>query len=680
MRSGSNVAHTGWTAVAAAGALIQLAAVWELLRRGGADDREAHLLVIVLVVLGLSLSVALCVRQLWIARRLTREAGLTSDQLRLAMESAHAVAWDWDLKTGRGMLFGDLKTVFGINADRHAGRFADLRHYVHPDDLGRVWQAVGEARQRRTKYTETFRVLRPDRTIRWLLVNGSFHYAADGEPVRMLGISKDITDRRLTEEKLHESEARLSGIVKSAMDAIIATDEEQRITVFNPAAEAMFGRPAADALGTSIERFIPARFREVHARHIRPFGDIGAPARRMGALGKLRAVRGDGEEFPIEASISASSVQGRRLYTAILRDDTERQKAEAELRESEARFRLVADSAPVMLWMSGPDKLCTYVNRAWLAFTGRSNEAELGNGWADSVHPDDLKRSLETYEGAFDRREAFSMEYRVRRHDGEFRWILVSGVPRFNADGSCAGYIGSAVDLTSHKAAEDALADFSHRLVEAHESERARIARELHDDIGQRMAVLTIELDGLNQAPPPLAADLPIRIRGLSDYALQLAKDIQALSHQLHSSILDHQGVASASENFCRELSKQQGVDIAFSCQNMADDVPQDVALCLFRVLQEAVNNAVKHAGVRQVTVTMCTAGDEIRLEVVDAGVGFDQQAAAKSRGLGLISMQERMRLVDGSFAIESRPSEGTAVRVRAPLGRAGRLAVATLA
>jgi PAS domain S-box-containing protein len=668
MSTRSNVTHT-WTAIAAASALIQLAAVWELLRRGPGDVRVAQLLVIVLAALGLT--VALCVRHLLIARRLAREVSVTSDQLRLAMESAHAIAWDWDLKTDRGVVFGDLKTVFGINEDRHVGRIDDFRRYVHPDDHETVWRTLGEARERRTKFSATFRVRWPDGTTRWLAASGRFHYAADGEPVRMLGISGDITDRRLTEDRLDESQVRLSSIVQSAMDAIIAIDEEQRITVFNPAAEAIFGCPAADALGTSIERFIPSRFHEAHARHIRQFGNTGVTNRRVGALGQLRALRADGEEFPIEASISTGNVQGRRLYTVIVRDATERQKAEAVLRESEARFRLVADSAPVMLWMSGPDKLRTYVNPAWLAFTGRASESELGNGWADGIHPDDLKRCFDTSVTAFDRREAFSMEYRLRRHDGAFRWVLDSGVPRFDADGSCAGYIGSAVDVTSHREAADALADLSHRLVEAHESERARIARELHDDISQRMAVLTIDLDGLNRAIPPSATHLYDRIRALSDYALQLAKDIQALSHQLHSSTLDYQGIASASESFCRELSKQQSVDIAFSCQNVPDDVPQDVALCLFRVLQEAVTNAVKHAGVRRVTVTLRGTDDEIRLDVVDTGIGFDQRTAMKGRGLGLISMQERVRLVDGNIVIESRPGQGTAVRVRMPLGLA---------
>src|SRR5262249_36990803 len=172
----------------------------------------------------------------------------------------------------------------------------------------------------------------------------------------------------------------------------------------------------------------------------------------------------------------------------------ERTQAEQALRESEERFRLVANTAPVMIWMAGEDMLCNYVNSTWLEFTGRPTEAELGNGWADAVHDEDRNRCMETYNEAFHDRRTFQMEYRLRRHDGEYRWILDTGAPRFTPDGSFAGYIGSAIDVTEHKRAEELLSGFSRRLIDAHEKESTRIARELHDDIGQRMALLSIEL------------------------------------------------------------------------------------------------------------------------------------------------------------------------------------------
>ncbi len=209
---------------------------------------------------------------------------------------------------------------------------------------------------------------------------------------------------------------------------------------------------------------------------------------------QLRAVRVNGDEFPVDGSLSQADVRGRIIHTAILRDRTERQKAEHKLRDSAEGFRLIADTAPIMLWVSDPENFRTYFNRSWLVFTGRTLDAESGTGWATSVHPDDLKRCLPITQEAFAARQPFTVEYRLRRQDGQYRWIRDAGVPRFAVTGAFAGYIGSAVDFTLHK---ESLADMGRQMFEAHEMERDRIARVLHDDIGQRMALLTMELDGL---------------------------------------------------------------------------------------------------------------------------------------------------------------------------------------
>jgi PAS domain S-box-containing protein len=339
------------------------------------------------------------------------------------------------------------------------------------------------------------------------------------------------------------------------------------------------------------------------------------------------------------------------------------------VRESEERFRLVANTAPVMIWMAGTDRLCTYVNQPWLEFTGRPLEAELGNGWVEGVHKEDLKRCLRTYSEAFGQRQAFEMEYRVRRNDGEYRWILDIGVPRFKPDGSFAGYIGSCLDITDRKLAEEALASVGHRLIEAHEEERTWIARELHDDIVQRVALVTVELAQCDQQAADGTTGAHDHIRHASQLLFDLGKDIQALSHRLHSSKLEYLGLVTAAKSFCCELSEQRNVRIEFKHSDIPAAVPKEISLCLFRVLQEALQNAVRHSGAQGFAVEVHGAQDGIRLTVSDSGIGFDWRHAINDRGLGLISMRERLRLVNGELSIQSEPGRGTTVLARVPLG-----------
>ena len=538
----------------------------------------------------------------------------------------------------------------------------------------------------------------------------------DGEPC-VFAVIADVTERKQIQEKLRTSEARLAGIVGSALDAIIAIDAEQEIVLFNTAAEKVFGCAASEAIGTTIERFIPERYRSAHTTHVRRFGEsdvasdtivrspeyvdiLGADQpvqtsrrellnrihpddhdqvatelaritpERPYSTTRYRFVRSDGITIWLEKSARAFfDDQGSlQRMVGVIADITERKQIEQSLRESEERFRLVANTAPVMIWMAGPDKLVDYLNQPWLEFTGRPLETDLGNGWTEVVHPEDLSTLLDTYTQAFDRRDRFEMEYRLRRHDGEYRWVSNTGVPRFNPDHSFAGYIGSCMDVTDRKLAEESLASVGRRLIEVHEQERTWIARELHDDINQRIALLAIELDRWNHLPGSGAA-VHDHIQNVSQYLSEIGKDIQALSHRLHSSKLEYLGIATAAKSFCRELSEQHKVQIDFSHSDIPRNLPKEAELCLFRVLQEALQNAAKHSGVQHFKVELRGTPEEIQLSVSDAGIGFDWQDAINRRGLGLISMRERLQLVNGELSIRSEPGHGTAIYASVPVG-----------
>jgi PAS domain S-box-containing protein len=483
--------------------------------------------------------------------------------------------------------------------------------------------------------------------------------------VPLLVVASVVEERRAKEKALTSSEARYRAIVEDQTELICRLLPDGTYTFVNDAYCQYFRRSREELLGQTFWQFLPPEGHQAAREFLSSITPGHAVATREHEViapgGEIRWQQWRDRGF--------FDQEGRLVeYQAVGRDITERKLAEAAARESEERFRVLANAAPVMLWMSGPDKLCTDFNRPWLEFTGRPIEAELGNGWADSVHPDDLDECFKTYVDAFDRREPFRMEYRLRRHDGEYRWILDIGVPRQAPDGSFAGYIGSAVDVTEQKHARAALSSLSQRLMDAHEQERTWVARELHDDICQQIVAMTIQLHTLSQAAPADTVEIRSRIRELSKRLAQLGGDVQAISHRLHSSKLEYIGIVRAAAGFCDEISSQHAVEVDFSHEGIPPNLPQATAIALFRVLQEALKNAIKHSGARHFEVKLAGTANEIQLEVIDHGIGFDQDASIQTHGLGLISMQERLNLINGKLSIESRPGAGTTIRARVPV------------
>lgn len=360
------------------------------------------------------------------------------------------------------------------------------------------------------------------------------------------------------------------------------------------------------------------------------------------------------------------------LITGLLYQRAQRTNAEAVLRESEKRFRVMANTTPSLIWMCDTRAEITYLNDRWIAFTSTNQDAGHGNPWSSRLHPDDVKRVTETIFHALKVQQPFSNEFRLRRSDDVYRWMFNVASPRVNGDGSFAGFIGSIIDTTDQKLAQQALEKVSGQLIEAQEKERSRIARDLHDDICQRLALLSMELERVNRSPSGLSKPVADDISQIRRQCSEIADDVQSLSHQLHSFKLDYLGVAAAIKGCCRELSKQHNVDIEFTASNVPMNLPKDISLCLFRVAQEALHNSVKYSGTSRYTVELRGMSDRIQLKVNDSGAGFDVEEARKNRGLGLVSMQERVHLVSGSISVESKRGEGTTILVTVPIAQNG--------
>jgi PAS domain S-box-containing protein len=344
----------------------------------------------------------------------------------------------------------------GYSADEIIGEH--FSRFYTPEDIaeGKPQQALDIAAAQGKYVDEGWRVRRDGKRFLASVTLSAVHDAA-GQLRGFAKITRDVTEQKQKEEALRSTQAKLQGIIDSAMDAIISVDEQQRIVVFNQAAEAVFRCTAMDTIGSTLDRFIPNSLREVHRDYIRQFGNAGVTARSMHSPGILTAVRADREEFPIEATISQVQAGGEKLFTVILRDITERKRAEEAQRESEAQFRTLADSIPQLCWMANADGWIFWYNERWYEYTGTSAEQMEGWGWQSVHDPAALPKVMERWTDSIATGEPFEMIFPLRGADGAFRPFLTRVRPVKDADGKIVRWFGTNTDINAQKKIEEAL-------------------------------------------------------------------------------------------------------------------------------------------------------------------------------------------------------------------------------
>ena len=347
-----------------------------------------------------------------------------------------------------------------------------------------------------------------------------------------------------------------------------------------------------------------------------------------------------------------SSLQSLLIF-ALFWQRARRRKAEIEFGKSEQKFSKAFRRSPLAITIvSANDGHYIDVNEAFEIQTGWKRDEVIGhspqelNLWVNPEQRIAIMKQL------VDQANVKDLEVRFRRKDGQIRTGLGSAELIDVHGEPCA--LSVIADITERKQAEESMAGFSRRLIEAQETERTRIARELHDDINQRVAMVAITLQTAKEGLPNSEVKTGRILDEAGELVSELETDVQALSHRLHSSKLEYLGLEAATSGFCRELSERQNVKIDLHCEGIPEDLSSEVSLCLFRVLQEALHNAAKYSGVNEFEVALNGASHEIQLRVHDSGVGFDAKQAINGHGLGLTSMKERLRLVSGELSINS--------------------------
>jgi PAS domain S-box-containing protein len=475
-----------------------------------------------------------------------------------------------------------------------------------------------------------------------------------------------VEERKQAEGAIRESEERYRRIVETANEGIWLVDSKHHTLFVNQHMAEMLGYEPEEMLGRSAFDF---HFPEDLNRTRQ------ALERRRSGVSEhydSRFRRQDGSELWVQMAATPIIKENGEFdgSLAMMNDISERRRAEAALQESEARLRMAIQAGRMYAfeWDPTTDVIVRTGQCADILNWMDDPTRDTGRRFVAKVHPDDREAYASPQTGLTPEDPTYQTSYRVLRPDGSVIWLEANGRAFFDGQGRRLRIIGLVADVTERKLAEEALSRVSRKLIEAQEQERARIARELHDDLSQRMALLQIGIEQFEQDTAGLSSQARQQLHNIAEVAADVSCNIHNLSHQLHPFKLDTLGLVASLEGLCRELSNQHNLQVQFVHHDIPGQIPKDATLCLFRIVQEALRNVVRHSGAAEAKVELSGHDDRIDLCISDSGVGFSPESAKGNTGLGLISMRERLRLVGGQLSVESEPSHGTRIQVRVSL------------
>ena len=633
-------------------------------------------------------------------RQVMEELRLERERLDLAMTGSGLGLFDWNLETGDIVFRAAGANMLGYGVDELPTKVFQWFEAIHPDDRDAAATAVRESIELGKPYECEHRLLTSDGAWRWILGRGRVAACNErGAAIRFVGTHQDITRRKeaeaelaaaktIAETALREGEALRHTLDQHAIVSI--TDARGRIVAVNDAFCAISGYSRDELLGKD-HRCInsgehPKSFWTEMWRTIAG----GQPWH-----GEVCNRAKDGSHYWVSSTIAPFFDSTGRIdrYVSIRTDITARKLAEQQTAESESRFRLLADSLPMLVWTSDADGHRNYFNRSWVEFTGRDVENELGDGWICSVHPEDVERSMHTYRDALAARRGFELEYRLRRHDGMFRTLLARGVPRMSPAGTFEGFVGACVDVTELNEAQLIAQD-------ANRAKSEFLANMSHEIRTPLTAILgycdILRDDGIIERAPPRRIETIDTIRRAGEHLLSIINDILDLSKieagKLETELIETPlpRILMEVDSLMRPRVASGSVQLRTYLETPAPDRIISDPTRLRQILVNLVGNAAKfteHGSIEMsARVNRSETGAQLLLAVRDTGPGmtpeqsaglfrpFTQADSSVTRkhggtGLGLTICRRLARLMGGDVRLDySRPGEGTRFVVELPL------------
>jgi PAS domain S-box-containing protein len=524
-------------------------------------------------------------------------------------------------------------------------------------------------------------------------------FNAAGEINGLIGYFRNVTERKKAEEMLRRYEL-LSGQSRDII--LFMRCDNGRILEANAAATNAYGYSRDELLTLSIQDLRASETQALTADQM-----VEADAR--GILFETIHRRKDGSTFPVEVSSRGATTGATRALISVIRDITRRKRAEQALRQSEKRYRSYIEVTKQLGWTTNADGEVLEDIPSWRNFTGQSEEEVRGWGWSMALHPDDLEHTAGVWKNAVTSRKNYEVEYRLRRYDGVYRHFLARGVPVFKDDGNIQDWVGTCIDITERKKAEEALKQhslelrqmnetleqrvrertaqlekaneelrhLSSKLLSAQEEERKRVAGEIHDTIGACLSAVMFKVQDVLQQTEQGTHAVTEPLRTIIPVVQESIDECRRIQMDLRPSMLDDIGILATLSWFCRRYQTiYPGIRIEQEMDIQEEEMPKPLKIVIYRVIQEAMNNIAKHSKADRARLSLRKLDDKLELVLRDNGRGFDQEKAhsqmSTRRGLGLSSMRERIELSGGSFSIESTGGKGTIVNASWPLRGTG--------